>query len=64
MQQRLNLKQLAREDVEEMLLRSLLEIQRTRRAQGLDISLTLMVGALLGGAAIASLGLVLGAALN
>ena len=64
MEQRLNIKGLAREDVEEMLLRSLLEIQRTRRDQGLDTSLTLAIGALLGGAIITALGVLLGAALN
>lgn len=64
MEQRLNLQGLERADVEEMLLRSLLEIQRTRRAQGLDFSIVLAIGALLSGAAITALGFLLGAALN
>ena len=64
MEQRLNLQGLAREDVEEMLLRSLLEIQRSRRAHGLDANLALAIGALLGGAMIAAFGFALGAALN
>lgn len=62
--QRLNLQHLSRDDLEELVLRSVIEIQSFRRAKHLNWTLATAVGALIAGAAIAILAVVLGAALS